>query len=87
MLSVFGTGRDHGIRGTEIFVENGVVHSIDVIFDSLEEEAFVEAMYDKFGNVGWKLEKDPNMMITILKTRQTIQVERLPVHRRRMTTR
>jgi hypothetical protein len=77
MLGVFGPGRDHGIRSTEIFVENGIVHTIDVKFDSQQEEEFVEAMYDKYGNVGWKLEKDPNMMITNLEDKSSIQVERL----------
>lgn len=77
MLGVFGAGRDHGIRSTEIFVENGMVHSIDVTFDSLQEEEFVEAMYDKYGNTGWKLEKDPNMVITNLEDKSNIQVERL----------
>jgi len=77
MLGVFGAGHDHGIRSCEIFVENGVVHSIDVSFDSLQEEEFVEAIYDKYGNTGWKLERDPNMVITNLEDKSHIQVARL----------
>jgi hypothetical protein len=77
MMNVLGIGRDHGIRATEIFVENGTVHTIDVIFDSLEEGQFVEAMYDKYGSVGWMLEKDPFMVITNLDDKSHIQVERL----------
>ena len=37
MLNVFGPGRDDGIRQTEIFVESGIVHTIDVIFDSSDQ--------------------------------------------------
>jgi hypothetical protein len=77
MVNAFAEGRNHGIQGTEIFVENGIVHSIDVIFDSLDEDQFVEAIFDKYGNAGWKLEKDPNMVITNLEDKSNIQVERL----------
>jgi hypothetical protein len=74
-VKVFGVGRDHGIPGTEIFVENGVVHSIDVIFDSTEEEQFLEAIFDKYGRVGWNVEKDSTMTITNLEDRSQVQVE------------
>jgi hypothetical protein len=77
MLLVFGEGRNHGICGTEISVENGVVHTIDVTFDSLQEEDFVEAMYDKYGNSGWKIEKDPDMVITNIEDKSHMQVVRL----------
>ena len=77
MMNVFAEGRNHGIQGTEIFVENGVVHSIDVTFDSMDEDQFVEAIFDKYGNTGWKLEKDPNMVITNLEDKSTLKVERL----------
>jgi hypothetical protein len=76
MQNVFGVGRDHGIRGTEIFVENGIVHSIDVTFDSLDEGQFLEAIFDKYGKPGWKAEKDPYMVITNLENKSNIQVER-----------
>src|ERR1700722_11676435 len=62
MVNAFNEGRNHGIQGTEIFVEDGIVHSIDVIFDSLDEDQFVEAMYDKYGNTRWRIEKDPGMV-------------------------
>jgi hypothetical protein len=77
MLNVFGVGHDHGIRGTQIFVENGVVHSIDVTYESGEDEQFLEAIFDKYGKVGWKVERDPDMVITNLEDKSHIQVERL----------
>lgn len=77
MLDVFGAGRDHGIRKTEVFVENGIVHSIDVTFDSLEEEQFLDAMYDKYGRKGWKAERDPGMVITDLEDKSSIKMDRL----------
>jgi hypothetical protein len=77
MLNVLGVGHDHGIRGTKIFVENGVVHSIDVTYESEEEEQFMEAIFDKYGKVGWKVERDPDMVITNLEDKSHIQVERL----------
>jgi hypothetical protein len=77
MLNVFGVGRNHGITGTQIFVENGTVHSIDVLFNSNDQEAFLEAIFDKYGKTGWKLEKDPFMVITDQESRSQITVERL----------
>jgi len=77
MQDVFGAGRNHGIQGTEIFVENGIVHSIDVTFDSLDEDQFVEAIFDKYGKGDWRVEKDPYMVITNLEDRSHVQVERL----------
>jgi hypothetical protein len=77
MLNVFGVGRDHGIRGTEIFVENGVVHTIDVTFDATQEQQFLEAMYDKYGNAGWKVDKAQSVTITDYEYRTQIQVKRL----------
>jgi hypothetical protein len=77
MAGAFNEGRNHGIQGTEIFVEDGKVHTIDVIFDSLDEDQFVEAMYDKYGNSGWKIEKDPYMVITNLEDKSHVQVERI----------
>jgi hypothetical protein len=77
MAGAFNEGRNHGIQGTEIFVEDGIVHSIDVIFDSLDEDQFIEAMYDKYGSSGWKIEKDPYMVITNLEDKSHVQVERI----------
>jgi hypothetical protein len=77
MVSAFNEGRSHGIRGTEIFVADGKVHSIDIVFDSLDEDEFVEAMYDKYGNSGWRIEKEPGMLITDLENKSSIQVERV----------
>jgi hypothetical protein len=77
MVNAFNEGRNHGIQGTEIFVEDGIVHSIDVIFDSLDEDQFVEAMYDKYGATGWRIEKDPGMVITNLEDKSHVQVERI----------
>src|ERR1700730_10169342 len=77
MVNVVAEGRNHGIQGTEIFVENGVVHSIDVTFDSLDEDQFVEAIFDKYGKGGWTAEKDPNMVITNIEDKSHVQVERL----------
>jgi hypothetical protein len=77
MVNAFNEGRNHGIQGTEIFVEDGMVHSIDVIFDSLDEDQFVEAMYDKYGATGWRIENDPGMVITNLEDKSHVQVERI----------
>jgi hypothetical protein len=77
MASAFNPGRNHGIQQIEIFVEDGVVHTIDITFDSMEEEEFVEAMYDKYGSSGWRVEKAPGMLITNLEDKSNIQVERI----------
>ena len=76
MVVVFGADHNHGIC-TEVFVENGVGHTIDVMFDSLQDEEFFEAMYDKYGKSGWKEERDPDMVITDLSNKTHQQVERV----------
>jgi hypothetical protein len=82
MLEVFGSGRNHGICTAQVFVENGIVHTIDVMFDSLDGAAFFDAMFDKYGSAGWTKENDPTMLITDLSNKTTLQVNRVTLNKK-----
>ena len=46
-------GDNHGIVKVWVFVKKGVVHSIDLSFDSILADSFFDVMFRQFGKAGW----------------------------------
>jgi hypothetical protein len=70
-------GDNHGIVMVWVFVKNGVVHSIDLSFDSLLADAFFDVMFRQFGKAGWvQGQGETHIAITDMYDKTSIVVDR-----------
>ncbi len=71
-------GDNHGIVGVSVFVEQGVVKTIDINFDSILAEEFLDVMYRQLGKTGWKQGTgETHIAIVDVSDKSSIQVDRL----------
>ncbi|HLW23549.1 MAG TPA: hypothetical protein VKT22_04215 [Steroidobacteraceae bacterium] len=59
MLDVLGSGHSHGIRLVDVWLEDGIVSLIEVVFDALDQDDFLEEVRYKYGTSGWTSERHP----------------------------
>jgi len=72
-----GPGSDnHGIVRAWVFVRRGVVHEIDLQFDSLAADDFFDIAFRKFGRTGWQHQGEMRVVIVDPETKEKIKVDR-----------
>jgi hypothetical protein len=70
-------GDNHGIVSVWVFVKNGVVHTIDLKFDSVRADEFFDVMFRQFGRRGWVQGRgDTHIAIIDLYDKTSIVVDR-----------